>query len=253
MTMHRYPDRGDTLDANSAPGHQLILDFAHQPSLAADDFIVGEGNSLAYERVASFPHWPEPLTVLFGEEKSGKSHLARVFTELSDAIVAPPGALADLARSGGTRPVVIEDVDRAPIAEDALFHLLNQSMRDNRPLLLTARAPIQHWPYSTEDVRSRARLAVALELRQTDDIQLSQMFVKLFGDRQVQVDAKTIAYLVARMERSSAEVVALCELIDRLAMQRGTAITRKIAAEALEIRRHARDETASSSEDTDDE
>ena len=41
------------------------------------------------------------------------------------------------------------------------------------------------------------------------------MFVKLFGDRQVTVDPKIIAYLVARMERSPEEAVVLAELIDR--------------------------------------
>jgi chromosomal replication initiation ATPase DnaA len=77
----------------------------------------------------------------------------------------------------------------------------------------------------------------------SDDIQLSQMFVKLFQDRQVAVDPKTIGYLVARMERSSAEAVALAELMDRMALERGVAITRNIAAEAL-----ARRNAASSSD-----
>jgi chromosomal replication initiation ATPase DnaA len=59
------------------------------------------------------------------------------------------------------------------------------------------------------------------------------MFVKLFGDRQVAVDPRVITYLVARMERSPEEAVALAEAADRLALARGTAITRRIAAAAL--------------------
>ncbi|HTN64455.1 MAG TPA: hypothetical protein VL147_23340, partial [Devosia sp.] len=77
----------------------------------------------------------------------------------------------------------------------------------------------------------------------SDDIQLSQMFVKLFGDRQVSVDPKIISYLVARMERSTAEAVMLADLMDRLALAKGTAITRTIAADALDRRRAARGET----------
>src|SRR5690606_27151513 len=107
--------------------------------------------------------------------------------------------LEALATAGGTRPVIVEDVDRLGYDEAGLFHLLNQSMRELRPILLTAREDIANWPLTTDDVRSRARRAAAYTLELTDDIQLSQMFVKLFGDRQIAVDPKIIAYLVARM------------------------------------------------------
>jgi len=46
---------------------------------------------------------------------------------------------------------------------------------------------------------------------------------------------------VARMERSPAEAVALAELMDRMALERGMAITRAIAAEALARRGAAAD------------
>jgi hypothetical protein len=44
------------------------------------------------------------------------------------------------------------------------------------------------------------------------------------------------------MERSSEEAVALAETLDRLALERGTAITRAIANEALSQRSALRDE-----------
>ncbi len=134
---------------------------------------------------------------------------------------------------GGTLPVVVEDVERSDYAEAALFHLLNQSMRDGRALLMTTREPIANWPFETDDLKSRARLAARFTVALSDDIQLSQMFVKLFGDRQVTVDPKIVSYLVARMERSPEEAVALAELVDRIALSRGTAITRSVAAAAL--------------------
>ena len=106
--------------------------------------------------------------------------------------------------------------------------------------VLTAREDVANWPLATDDVRSRARRATAFTLELTDDIQLSQMFVKLFGDRQIKVDPRIIGYLVARMERSAEEVVTLADLMDRLALAKGTAITRSVAADALNRRRLAR-------------
>lgn len=223
-------------DANAAHP-QLTLELGHISAQGEADFLVGDGNRLAHARITAFPHWPDPITVLTGPAKSGKSHLARILAARSAALYAGVDDLASLAAQGGDAPVIIEDVDRLGYDEAGLFHLLNQSMRDHRPVLLTARQDIANWPLNTDDVRSRMRRASAFTLELTNDIQLSHMFVKLFGDRQIMVDPKIIAYLVARMERSTEEAVILADLMDRLALAKGTAITRTIAAEALDHRR----------------
>jgi chromosomal replication initiation ATPase DnaA len=215
------------------PAGQLPFDYGHTPSHHEDDFIEGEGNTLALAHVRAFPAWPHPLTLIEGPPKAGKSHLSRIFTARADALVATPQSAERLASEGGAQPVVVEDVERSGYAETALFHLLNQSMRDRRPVLMTTREPIANWPFETDDLKSRARLAQRFTLALSDDIQLSQMFVKLFSDRQVVVDPRIIAYLVARMERSPEEAVALAETADRMALSQGTAITRRIAALAL--------------------
>jgi chromosomal replication initiation ATPase DnaA len=235
------------------PGGQLTLELGHTPAQGEADFMVGEGNALAHGRIMAFPHWPDPVTLVTGPAKSGKSHLARIFADRSGARFAGIGDLEALATEGGTSPVIVEDVDRLDYDEAGLFHLLNQSMREQRPILLTAREDIANWPLATDDVRSRARRATAYALELTDDIQLSQMFVKLFGDRQIKVDPRIIGYLVARMERSAEEVVTLADLMDRLALAKGTAITRSVAADALNRRRLARGDLEQDWDTQDDE
>lgn len=218
-----------------ALGQQLPFDYGHPASHAEADFIVGEGNRLAHAHVLAFPDWPAPLTLIEGPPSAGKSHLARVWAERSGAMAVTAETAGALAAAGGTAPLLLEDVDRAGYDEDALFHLLNQSMRDGRPLLMTARAPVAEWPFSTDDLKSRARLAARFAIAASDDIALSQMLVKLFADRQVSVDPKVVGYLASRMERSPKAAVALVETMDRLALARGVAITRAIAAEALAL------------------
>jgi chromosomal replication initiation ATPase DnaA len=234
---------------------QLALDLGSPVSSGSDDFIVGEGNSLAYGHVLAYPDWPAPLTLFVGPPKTGKSHLARIWVERAGANQGGPDTAEALSRSAGRTAILLEDVDRGGYDEAALFHLLNQSIRDNRPLLMTARTPIATWPFSTDDLKSRARLAANFAVTSSDDIQLAQMFVKLFGDRQIAVDPKVIGYLVARMERSPEEAVALAALLDRMALERGTAVTRAIAADALALRGAIRDDgqLALDLEGTDDE
>lgn len=215
---------------------QLILDLGHDPSLIEADFVVGASNQMAFDRVIAYPEWSDAMTLITGAAKTGKSHLAGIWIGRSGAVVADAANLGQMAEADGDQPVLIEDADRVAYPEDALFHLLNQSMRNKRHVLLTARKAVQNWPYKTADVLSRARLAAHFEVEMPDDIQLSHMFVKLFGDRQISVDPKIIGYLVARMERSPEEVVALVELMDNLALARRVPVTRSIAAEALMLR-----------------
>lgn len=226
-------------DADSKPlarSGQLVFELGHSPSLAETDFIESECNSLALEHVRAVKNWSGPLALITGPAKSGKSHLGRIWIDRTEGVLAAPQELESLARSGGQTPILLEDVDRVPYDEQSLFHLLNQSMRDKRPLLMTARAPIADWRYKTDDVRSRARLAAHFAVAMPGDTLLSQMFAKLFADRQIEVDAKIVSYLVARMERSPAEVSALVALMDELALTRRGPITRSVAAQALEIR-----------------
>jgi chromosomal replication initiation ATPase DnaA len=216
----------------------LPLDLGHRPSHAEDDFLVGAGNALAHARVLAWPHWPDGITLLVGPAASGKSHLTRIFADRGNALLVAPDNIGAIAAAGGREPLAIEDPDRRAYDEPALFHLLNQALRGERTLLLTAREEVAHWPIRTDDVRSRIRRAPVFRLEISDDIELSQMFVKLFGDRQIKVDPRVIGYIVPRMERSPEEAAALVELMDRLALAKGSAITRAVASEAL-AQRHA--------------
>jgi chromosomal replication initiation ATPase DnaA len=229
--MRLLPDNGP---------RQLPLDLHLEPSHAEDDFLVGEGNSLAHSRITAWPHWPDAVTLIIGPTSSGKSHLARIFADRSGARFVTPETISAIAGENGKGPLAIEDVDTGAYDEPSLFHLLNQAMRGDRTLLLTARDEVAHWPLATDDVRSRVRRAPMFRLEVSDDIELSHMFAKLFGDRQIKVDPKIIHYLVARMERSPEEVAILADLLDRLALARGTAITRSIATEVLARRQAER-------------
>ncbi len=213
---------------------QLALDLPHIPALTEADFVVGAGNARAFTHIRAWPDWPLGLTVIHGPPKSGKTHLSDIWAALSGAARIWPENAAEAA--SGTGPLVAEDVDRSPLAEGALFTLLDQATRGRRAILMTARMSPGEWPYETADVHSRLRLATSFEIAPLEDTVLAQIFVKLFADRQVSVDPELLSYVTRRMERSPAEVVALVELMDRIALSKGRPITRPIAAEALAMR-----------------
>ena len=100
-------------------------------------------------------------------------------------------------------------------------------------LLVTSRLWPMSWPVTLPDLRSRLKAATVVEIGEPDEELLSQVIVKLFADRQLYIDDKLVLYIVNRMERSLNAAQTIVDRLDRLALARGTRITRVLAAEVL--------------------
>lgn len=211
---------------------QIPLDFGHAPGLSRDHFVVSAANRAAVDTLELWPEWPSPVVILAGPAGSGKTHLASVWRDLADARrldAAGVGAAHD-ALAG---PVLLDDADRAPLDEAGLFHLINAVRQQGRTLLMTARRFPAAWGVTLPDLASRLKAATLVEIGEPDDALLGGVIAKLFADRQVEVDPTVVQYLVRRMERSLSTASAVVARLDRVALERKTAITRALAAEML--------------------
>lgn len=212
---------------------QLPLAFGHDPATGRDDLLVAGPVDAAVAMIDAWPHWPSPVVIIAGPVGSGKSHLAAIWRERSaaEAIKARAGQGAEEAAEHG--PVLIEDADRNGFDDRTLFHIINNVRQHGHTLLITSRLWPMSWPVDLPDLRSRLKAATVVEIGEPDDELLSQVIVKLFADRQLFVDDRLVAYIVARMERSLEAAQTLVERLDRLALARGSRITRALAQEVL--------------------
>lgn len=213
---------------------QLALSFSHDPATGRDDLLVSGPVSAAAAIVDSWPAWPSPVIVLAGPAGSGKSHLANIWREKSGAKDIHPAAGAEANLIAAEGPVLFEDVDRRGFDDTELFHVINSVRENGHSLLMTSRSWPSAWGMTLPDLRSRLKAATIVEIGEPDEELLSQVIVKLFADRQLNVDDKIVAYIVNRMERSLEAAQDVVERIDRLALARGTRISRNLAAEVLE-------------------
>jgi len=212
---------------------QLPLAFGHDPATGRDDLLLAKPVDAAVAMIDAWPHWPAPVVVIAGPVGSGKSHLAAIWREKAGAALVSvrPGEGAEAAAERG--PVLIEDADRAGFDDRTLFHVINNVRQHGHTLLMTSRLWPMSWPVELADLRSRLKAATVVEIGEPDDELLSQVIVKLFADRQLFVDEKLVAYIVARMERSLEAAQTLVDRLDRLALSRGSRITRALAQEVL--------------------
>ena len=60
---------------------QLIFNFGHNKSFQKNDFFISECNYFAFNLIKSWPNWEKKILNIYGERKSGKSHLSDIFLE----------------------------------------------------------------------------------------------------------------------------------------------------------------------------
>jgi chromosomal replication initiation ATPase DnaA len=214
---------------------QLALDLPHETSFAREDFLRGASNAAALALVESWPDWPSRIVALTGPEGSGKSHLAAIWANLAGARFLAARALGEthLPTALATSALVVEDLSAERLDERALFHLLNLAREYEAYVLITARTAPGECKVGLADLASRLRAMPVVRLAPLDDALMRAVLVKLFADRQLNVDESLVSWLVTHLERSFAAARAAVATLDGEALRRKRRLTRKLAAEVL--------------------
>lgn len=226
------------------PAHQLPLDLGARTAHGRQDFLIGGCNIAAVNLIDRWPEWHAPLMIISGPPASGKSHLAAVWRERSDAkIVKPEMLLTHTAEqiSEIGKNLVLDGIDPwigDRQAETVLFHLYNIFWSEKRSILATMRMTPAQAGFVVPDLASRVRAALAVSIQPPDDMLLASVLIKLFSDRQLNVTNDVIQYLLPRMERSLSAAHDVVARADKLALsqKKGISITllRRILAEMQE-------------------
>jgi chromosomal replication initiation ATPase DnaA len=210
--------------------NQLRLDLSQPAAYRPEAFVMSPANVTAARLVLdNWAAWPGGALALVGPEGSGKSHLARLWLERAGGLLLTP----PLSSAALSRPVLVEDVDRAA-DEEGLFHLLNDAAAGGT-VLLTARTRPQLWAAALPDLRSRFNALSVAEFGPPDDAMLAGILENLFAERNIKPATDLIPYLLPRMERSPAAALSIVERLDEAAAHGRREINRSLAIQSLEI------------------
>ncbi len=210
---------------------QLPLDLPHRPAHGRSAFLISACNAAAVAWIDRWPDWLAPGLVIHGPAGSGKTHLAAVWQARAAAELWP------LARDAGdVHAAIVDHADRlfkTPESAEPALHVYNRLASRNRHVLFLARSPPARWSVPLADLRSRLVALPAVAIKPPDDAMLGGLFVKLFRDRQLQVPGDVIDYLMRRIERSCATVIAAVEAIDRASLAEKRAVTLPLVRHSL--------------------
>ena len=214
---------------------QMPLRLPHEAAMGREDFLRGPSNQAAFDMIDLWPNWPASWLLLAGPVGAGKSHLAKIWQERSNARIVN---LEELSQADPTElvtcgAVVIEDADCSERDDTALFHLLNAAREASAYVLITARNWPESWGVDLPDLMSRLRLTTPVEIYEPDDELLRSVLVKLFADRQLSPDPNVIEFILMRMERSIGAALEIVQAIDEQALAQRRTITRPFVAAVL--------------------
>jgi chromosomal replication initiation ATPase DnaA len=210
--------------------HQLPLELSLIETYASDDLIVTPANEGLYETLKA-TQWVNPHLWLTGPDGCGKTHWGHVFAEQAQGTFLTSAQLDDAALTALTESdVVVDDVEKAD--ETLLFHLINQSLANQkRLLLLSSRHPLDLSP-SLPDLSSRLKAMRVMDVPEPDETLLRGLLIRLFAKRAISPSAEFIEFLARRMERSLPAAQKIVTEIDHYA--NGRPFNRALARDFLD-------------------
>ncbi|MEM9028730.1 MAG: DnaA/Hda family protein [Pseudomonadota bacterium] len=214
---------------------QLPLALPFRAAFGAEDFLVSRANEAAVAFVEQWPTWPAPAVLIYGAAGCGKSHLVSVWRARSGGSVLSGADLTEevVANLGDGAALAVDDIDRELKDERALFHLLNHARESQCTVLLTSRCAPGALSARIPDLRSRLRALPGAEISAPDDALLRALLVKLFSDRQLQVEPLVVSYILRHMERSAEAANDIVARIDRRSLADRRRVTRILAGQVL--------------------
>lgn len=189
---------------------QIALPLDVRSGLGPVRIVTGAANRAVVEALRTPATWPFRTAVLLGPPRSGKTLLARWFSD-----------------SGAGD--AIDDADRGQ--EAAVFHAWNRAQESGRPLLLTASPG---WRIGLPDLASRLGGSLQLAIDQPDDAMLADVLMAHAEQRRLALGDGAVSYLAPRIERSWAAAEEIMAAIDRLSLERQVPATMSVWRDALE-------------------
>ncbi|MGH1397969.1 MAG: HdaA/DnaA family protein [Alphaproteobacteria bacterium] len=218
---------------------QIPLAFPVRVAQGREDFMVGTSNEAAVGWIDRWPDWSAPSFILSGPAASGKSHLAAVWQARTGATAIPTETLTtqsaeEIAAQGET--LLLDGIDPwigTREAEETLFHLYNIFKEEQRTMLLTMRSAPSHLDFTIPDLASRLRAAPHAVIMSPCETLLQNVIVKMFADRQINIGADVLKYILPRMERSFTAAKDIVTAADALALSQKRPVTVPLIRDVL--------------------
>ena len=200
---------------------QSYFNYNLKPGLAIDDFFVSTSNKKAYNFILNNKIDNKKI-LLIGPNKSGKTHLGKIWQKNNNAISYENNFEIILNYK---KNIFIDDFFKN-INEEQIFHLINHCSINKLTILLTSNKEVFEHNFLLKDLVSRLKTFNLLRINLPDDDLIINLIIKLLHDKQIIIKNKEIFhYILKRIERSYEDTFLLIENIDKLSLEKKRELT----------------------------
>ena len=185
---------------------QLLLPLPLEKNQLLDHFVVGDSNWEALTWIRRWPEWTFNHLAIHGEPKSGKTHLAQGFQEISEAhwiSIDDLKQTPDACIQKGSA-FIIDNYDEIR-DESWLFHFYNLAKEHQATVLYCGRHSPAQALFTLPDLTSRLRSVLSIPIHQPDELLLKKLFKQRLDNLGIflPTDFDDIChYVLNRIERS---------------------------------------------------
>ena len=213
---------------------QKIIQFDYDVNFKEEDFFISKSNKHILNFFDKWPKWEKNFLNICGEKYSGKSHLINIFLKKFKGIKLEANSLNnnDIKSIKIYENIILENLSKET-DEKLLYTLLNTIDQDNKYLIVTSSQSIVDIEFNLEDLRSRTKNFILLNIKKPDDELIYALLLKNFSDRQISIDEKFIDYIIKRIDRSYGKIFDFIYKIDERSLKKKKSIDFKIIKEVL--------------------
>jgi DnaA family protein len=223
---------------------QLTLDVHLRADKRFDNFVSGANKQLLEHLTQA--KQSERGFYIWGTEGLGKSHLLHALgvwhQENFEAPVAilplkedifPPESLQGLEVC---QLVCIDDLDSVVGHEEweqALFHLINRLIDNDRLLLVSSSEPLSRLAVKTPDLKSRLGNLVNYELRPLDDEERTQALALRALEKGIKLEQEVLNYISLRGPRDMSLLMTSLKKLEEASLKEKRLVTKPFVKEVL--------------------
>jgi chromosomal replication initiation ATPase DnaA len=213
---------------------QIVFKFPDKSFYYEEDFCVGENNYEAYKLIKEWPNWSFKGINIYGPKKSGKSYLTKIFSDKTNSkIFDGRNVNKDHLDLILNQKVLI--IDNVELFNDEVFFqtILNDFISKNKFIYLTSNKLAGSISFKLKDLISRLNSLVAVAITNPSDDLFYQILTKMLSDKQINITAKEINFILKNIERSYDAASKFVKSLDELSLLYKKKINTKIINKAL--------------------
>lgn len=213
---------------------QIVFKFPDKSFYYEEDFCVGENNYEAYKLIKEWPNWSFKGINIYGPKKSGKSYLTKIFSDKTNSkIFDGRNVNKDHLDLILNQKVLI--IDNVELFNDEVFFqtILNDFISKNKFIYLTSNKLAGSISFKLKDLISRLNSLVAVAITNPSDDLFYQILTKMLSDKQINITAKEINFILKNIERSYDAASNFVKSLDELSLLYKKKINTKIINQAL--------------------